>query len=539
MVKHHLALAIMFGLGISGANAGDFTFSPTIDSGISATRVKSENDVLKRQDIVTLNELDMDVDYDASVFKSKLNLNAFDIRYSDFSEGDGSFFTYDWVNTLSLLNDNWISEAYYESDYEILNTVRGTFNDFMYEAGEVHDIERYGARTSYDLPEVSRVQGNVNASFTGNKVTSNQNKSLNRQRQFKVDFGLGQTSSRDPLQWSLSGYGGRTENRFDKVYEFRGGNALIRIPLTDLFKVVALGDYSHHVNPATDSFGEQEDAIEYATYGLGLAYYDRDRDNLVQLSVSRDKEAEKFFPGADFRWNLGYDHYVKGSFTRRFYGDSGSFKYYYGSERNRIELHYDEELDLRYTLEPTLINEGLFVCQDGIEAFDDSLCWQPDELNYELQPGESLYPKFRMDYPLVERLALSRSLGFNWFYNGDIFTTKFQLFKNLMEEIGSHYEQDSDNVDLFLSHRLNSTNSLDYEFKYRKMVLNPIGTTTHDNLYKVTYKHELNSRAQWSFAVQHVRKDSDDRSVNFDETRVTLSYEHHFGKRNKRVRELF
>lgn len=539
MVRSHLALAVLLGLGISCANAGELTFSPTIDTGVSATNVKSANDVLKRQDVVTLNEFDMDVDYEASVFTSKLNLNAFDIRYSDFSEGDGSFLTYNLINSLSLLNDNWVTEAYYESDYEILNTVRGTFNDFMYEAGEVHDIERYGARTSYDLPEVSRVQGDVNASFTGSKVKSNESARLNKQRQFKLDFGLGQMSSRDPLHWSFSGYGGQTENRFDKEYRYRGGNAIVRIPLTDHFKLVGLGDYSYHVNPATDAFGEQEDGIEYATYGGGLAYYDRERDNLIQLTTSRDRKTDEFLPGADFRWNLGYNHYIKGNFTQRFYGDSGSFKYYYGGERNRIELHYDEDLDLRYTLEPTLINKGLFVCKEGTESFDESSCWLPDDLNYELQPGEVIYPQYRMDYPLVERLALNRSLGFNWYYNGSLFTTKFQLFKNVMEEIGHDYEQDSDNVDFSVAHRLNSTNSIDYEFKYRKMVITPIDTTTYDSLYKITYKHELNSRAQWSLGLQHVRKDSNDQEVNFDETRVTLSYEHHFGKRNKRTREMF
>jgi hypothetical protein len=531
----------MLGLGIASANAGEITFSPSIDSRFSASSTKSgetENSK-KLNDVLVINEFDMDVDYESNILTSKLNVYAFDKRHGKASEDDDAVVTYLWDNTLSVLNDSWINNAYYESDYEVINAAKSTFNDLIYQSGDSHNIERYGVNTSYSLPSMLSIQGEFNAAFTGNNVTFDSEETVTRQNQTDVDFNLSQTVSGQGIQWRIAGYSSKKESKIGYQNENRTGDVLIRVPLTERIKAVGTSNYTYQESVNTSLSSVAEDPIEYAHYGAGFAYYDSKRGNLAQVTVSRDNRNDDYFFGTDLRWAFDDEHYVSANVTRKFYGDSGSFNYVYNSERVSFDLYYKENVELEYMIEQELVDEGLYVCRDGADSFDESLCWQPESLNYELGQGETIIPKIQVNYPLVDRVVLNKKLGFNWSYDTDYFNSKIQVYKNIMEELDDNYEQESDNVSLLLTQRLNSLSSIDYEFKYRKMTFLPEGNRTYDVLYKATYNHELNSRAKWYVGFQYINKNSDYDIDNFNEVRFSIGYEHHFGKTNNRIRDMF
>lgn len=541
MVRNHLSLAIMLGLGIASANAGEVTFSPSVDSRISASSAKSgETEGSKKSnDVLLINEFDMDIDYESNILMSKLNVYAFDKRHGKASEYDDAVVTYLWDNTLSVLNDNWINNAYYESDYEVINPAKSTFNDLIYQSGDSHNIERYGVNTSYSLPSMLSIQGEFNASFTGNNVTFDSEETITRQNQTDVDFNLFQTVSGQGFQWRIAGYSSEKESKVGYQNNNRTGDVLIRAPLISHIKLVGTSNYTYQESVNTALSSVAEDPIEYAHYGTGFAYYDSKRGNLAQVTVSRDDRNDDYFFGTDLRWFFDDDHYVSANVTRKFYGDSGLFNYFFSADRVTLDLYYKEDVELEYMIEQEVINDGLYVCRDGVDSFDESLCWQPESLNYELGQGETIIPKIQVNYPLVDRVVLNKKLGFNWSYDTDYFNSKVQVYKNIMEELDDNYEQESDNVSLLLTQRLNSLSSIDYEFKYRKMTFLPEDRRTYDVLYKATYNHELNSRAKWYVGFQYINKNSDYDIDNFNEVRFSIGYEHHFGKTNNRIRELF
>jgi len=540
MVKSHLSLAIVLGLGITSVYAGELTFSPTVESRLSASSSElGSADQQSTNEYIILNELDFDIDYESNFLTSKINVNAFDKHYEKESENDDTFLTYSWNNTLSLLNELWVSDAYYEYDYELLNNEKSTFNDLMYQTGEISDVERYGIVTSYSLPKRrSAIQGSIDSSFKSDIVSAGIDFEKRKQTQADLNIFLNQGDSSKNFQWRAYGYAGEKESDVGINNSDRNGGLLFRIPTFPKLMTVASANYIYQKSKNPSLYDETGDIIEYASYGGGVAYYDGKKGNLFQITASLDSRDDDYFFGTEFRFNFGDDHYINGKVERKFYGDAGELNYFYSSGRNIFEVYYEEDVELRYMLEQEITNRGLYVCSDGVDSFDDSFCWKPQQLNYELKPGETLIPKIDVNYPLVDRLTLNKSLGFNWSYKNDFFNSKFQVYKNTMEEIDESYEQESDNISLLLSHRLNSLSSVEYEIKYRKMTFLPVGNRTYDSLYKATYSHELNSRAKWSISLQHVGKKSGYEIDNFKELRFTLSYEHHFGKKNKRARNI-
>jgi hypothetical protein len=541
MVRNHLSLAVMLGLGIASANAGEITFSPSVDSKFSASSTKSgeKESSKKLNDVLLINEFDMDIDYESNILTSNLNVYAFDKRHGKASGDDDAVVTYLWDSTISVLNDNWINNAYYESDYEVINSAKSTFNDLIYQSGDSHNIERYGINTSYSMPSMLSIQGQFNASFTGNNVTFDSKETITRQNQTDFDFNLSQTVSNQGVQWRIAGYSSKKESKVGYQNENRTGDFLIRLPLTSGIKAVATSSYIYQESVNTSLSFVTEDPIEYAHYGVGFAFYDSKKGNLAQITLSKDNRNEDYFFGTDLRWVFDDDHYVTANVTRKFYGDSGLFNYFYSADRVSFDLYYKEDIELEYMIEQEVVNEGLYVCRDGVDSFDESLCWQPESLNYELGQGETIFPKIQVNYPLIDRVVLNKKLGFNWSYDTDYFNSKVQVYKNIMEELDDNYEQESDNVSLLLTQRLNSLSSIDYEFKYRKMTFLPEGRRTYDVLYKATYNHELNSRAKWYVGFQYINKNSDYDIDDFNEVRFSIGYEHHFGKTNNRARDMF
>lgn len=544
MVKNHLSLAIVLGLGITSASAGELTFSPTVESRLSAfsTNAGDSEQSPTVNDTLILNELDVDVDYASNIFTSKINVNIFNKRYGKEESSNDDFLSYSWNNTLSVLNDNWVSDAYYEFDYQILDDAKSTFNDLMYQTGNISDVERYGVSTSYSIPKLPRrIQGSIYASLKGDTAESDVAIEKSKQTQKEVNFNLNQGESSHTLQWQISGYLSEKESELGVDDSNRTGDALLRLPFLPSFMAVGTASYIYQQSQDSSLSDEDEleEPIEYSSYGGGFAYYDSKKGNLFQVTASLDSRNDDYFFGTELRWIFDDEHYVNGKVSRKFYGDSGEFKYFYSSDRNSFEIYYDEDIELRYMLEQEVINEGIYVCVDGVDFFEESFCRQPEQLNYELKPGETIVPKIDISYPLVDRLVLNKNLGFNWSYKTDFFNSKFQAYKNTMEEIDKNYEQESDNISLLFSHRLNSLSSIDYEFKYRKMTFLPDGNRTYDVLYKANYSHELNTRAKWSVGLQYVGKNSDYKIDNFNEVRLTLSYEHHFGQKNTKIRSMF
>lgn len=543
MVKSHLSLAIMLGLGITSVSAGELKFSPSIESSLSASSEKSGDPIETKRtnDALLINELNFDVDYTSNILTSKINVNAFDKRYEENKENDDGFVTYSLNNTLSVLDDNWVSDAYYEFDYKILNDSKSSFNDLIYQTGSMSDVESYGVSTSYSLPSLrsSSIQASIDASFRGSATSAGPEDIKNKQSQTDLSFTLSQGESSRSLQWRFLGYLGEKDSEIGTSNSNRTSDLLFRIPMLPSLMAVGSANYTYQKSKNASFTGEFDDNVEYANYGGGFAYYNSKKGDLFQVTASLDSRSDDYYIGTEFRWIFQDEHYLKGKVSRKFYGDSGDLTYFYSSGRNVFEVYYEEEVELRYMLDQEVINEGLYVCSDDVDFFDDALCWKPEQLNYELQPGETIIPKILINYPLSDRLVLNKDLGFNWSYKNDFLHSKFQAYKSKMEEIDEDYEQESDNVSLMLSHRLNSLSSIEYEFKYRKMTFLPISNKTYDTLYKVRYNHELNTRSQWSFGIQYVSKKSDYEIDNFNEVRFTLSYEHHFGKNNIRSKSMF
>lgn len=514
--------------------AGELTISPTLESTMYYAKVQSDNEELVRDDAVSLNNVNLLSEYLTEQFYSRLNVDIFDIKYSDFTEGDTSFVEYDWWNKLNLLNENLTLTGSVSKSKDALNTVRSSFSDYLYNDAATYDIESQMVMAEYAFPEHWALDGRAELFYRKNSTEDNYDDELNNVYSKYASLEIGQTTYTSLFYWNIVSNVGESNSTDDSKYQYVDVDALVRAPLYSDFYLVALGNMSNHKNPETSSDSEE---IEYSMYGVGLSWYSPKRSTLIQFTAEKDTDADDITPGAEVKVETPGGTTFSGTFTRRFYGDSGSVSLAQKTERSNVTLSYEEDIDLSYSIATEVVNEGYYVCT-GVTEYDEAACFLPVGSNYELVEGDILYPKYHIEYPLVERLTLNRITSLKWDYTRGNWSSTLLFARTNQKEIGSDYTQVTNEGSISITQRLSDTSNFKYEAKYQDTETKPYGYAYQDTLYKLSFENELNSKASWSVGVQVLNKNASENESDFTDYRVFLSYKHHFGSRNKYRREM-
>lgn len=162
---------------------------------------------------------------------------------------------------------------------------------------------------------------------------------------------------------------------------------------------------------------------EYNSYGVGFSYRQsanrfvtityNEGDQSEQEQADSGEEKERFV-GVDLNWNFTSRTSVSGNYGRRFYGESGVFSLSHATRHLRTSINYNEELTTFTRLISRPGAPGVFVCPANSTVLAN--CFQPDSLNYQLNPGEQ-FVQFSRQIPeisdeVILRKSFSGQLGF-------------------------------------------------------------------------------------------------------------------------------
>jgi uncharacterized protein (PEP-CTERM system associated) len=176
---------------------------------------------------------------------------------------------------------------------------------------------------------------------------------------------------------------------------------------------------SHEANQVESQNNVFSNARQFNSVGAGLIWREAENKRIALTWNRADNDAieedenNKGYLGADINWQFTPRTQLSAGYTRRFFGESGNFSFQHRLKKLRTQVTYTEEVTSfsRLIAEPG--NLGVFVCIDGIT--DLAACFQPNSLNYQLQPNEQFVQfsgqNSEINDELILRKALSWQLG--------------------------------------------------------------------------------------------------------------------------------
>lgn len=186
--------------------------------------------------------------------------------------------------------------------------------------------------------------------------------------------------------------------------------------ISDLGVIATASHEANQVQSENDIFSN---ARQFNSVGAGLIWREAENKRIAITWNRADNDAvaadenNKGYVGADINWQFTPRTQVSAGYTRRFFGESGNFSFQHRLRKLRTQVTYSEEVTSfsRLIAEPGSL--GVFVCVDGITEL--AACFQPNSLNYQLQPNEQFVQfsgqNSEINDELILRKALSWQLG--------------------------------------------------------------------------------------------------------------------------------
>lgn len=199
-------------------------------------------------------------------------------------------------------------------------------------------------------------------------------------------------------------------------FESQVGNIRLGANLSQSFSLRLLGYYENNdiANNQTN-VGAAEALREFYSYGVGIAWQSS-RSRFIELGYNRsittgrlgEEDEEDDFISVDLEWDLSARTRISGNYARRFFGNSGNFRFSHSLRNWRSNVSYNERVSSNSQL---LLNEeeGLLICTNGSTDLSD--CSLSDGLDVSnLEPNQVLVPFTIPDFELNDRIIIRKAL---------------------------------------------------------------------------------------------------------------------------------
>ncbi|MDT0582618.1 TIGR03016 family PEP-CTERM system-associated outer membrane protein [Brumicola blandensis] len=154
---------------------------------------------------------------------------------------------------------------------------------------------------------------------------------------------------------------------------------------------------------------------DFNSIGAGIIWRESDNKAIALTWNRADNESVEVdednngYIGVDINWAFNPRTQVSADYSRRFFGESGSFSFQHRIKRFRTQIQYTEEVTSFSQLIADPNNLGVFVCADGIN--DLASCFQPSSLNYQLAPNETFVQFSDQNSEINDELILRKGLS--------------------------------------------------------------------------------------------------------------------------------
>jgi len=534
------------------AKGGELTISPSVSLGLFQTKTTGLElgDDFDEIDTVVHAELDTLIEYKAKVYLGSLNYKVGTYKYNHNNDYDFVNPEFTLKNSLSFLNDDLVVSHKWRRHKELIEQLEGSFRDDLYSLDGNIERDDHSSRIDYTIPEKSDLDGDFYLSYQEERFKNESSDELalgfyEKQNLKTAEAGweLNNSKSSRSFYWYTQGEHSLQKRTSNSEFVEDDYLVVTRTPILGGLNLSLKGKYSSYSNSIDWDFGDDDGDVENSTIGTGLSWVKIQNQSYFEITYDRTKDENSetdYSIGVDFKWKFGDRWSLFGNRENRFYGNSYTYGFSYIGERSSLSLERTENVSLRYVPVPTTFNDGVYICDqpsDGEEFdFNQDVCFLPNENNVEILPGQFVYPNTQQYFPVEARLTLEKETTFSWRFTKASWSHQLYVSKVNDEDLASVRVTDGYEGEFNFQYRLDSTSRIEGGYRYQDSEIKNFDFYSKSSIYSVGFHQDINRRSDWSLELRHSSQRGDFGDQN--DSRVMLTYTHHFGKKNKRLREL-
>lgn len=419
----------------------------------------------------------LDLAITGSWLTSNLNVQSQNIVFDDNSRNNERYFSYNWNNNASLLNDSLNIAVGFNQQNQQISESTNRYLDAISSTDKLTAVSSQRAAIDYKNDRIEWAQINLGLSATRSNTddyVSNyqdvEGSALDLEnKMYMATFTLATQDRNRKFFWGLDSEATKTERQVLASQYNRRVNALIGMPFFWRVSMVATGS----VETNSDLEGAQSVFAQYGNYhslGGGLEWKITDRSwwNVTFNKVTDAKDAREYV-GTEFNLTPSKRTSLKGSIDKRFFGRTAQIEGDYKLKHLRMALRVSDSVGSVLGLGNNDLESSLFVCPPGVTPGIDS-CFQPPTSSYRPAAGERYYEITDPSSDLSEFLIVRRDVSYKVGYDFNRLRLAANVGQRKDQLIERNAINDNKYVNLTASWQLNTRSNLVLATNYSNLL---------------------------------------------------------------------
>jgi uncharacterized protein (PEP-CTERM system associated) len=289
-------------------------------------------------------------------------------------------------------------------------------------------------------------------------------------------------------------------------------NGDVGVRLGNGISVFAQGKVDDY-EPKLSGFNISRRNLDSESHGAGFRWEPAENKRIA-LSYNQLKQNENTskFMGVSTQWAFSSRTSVDLDYGKRFYGDAYKFNFNYNAKSLRASISYNEDVTTFGRLGTTVSDVGIFVCTFGSSDLED--CFQPDSLQYVLQPGEEFRSLAEISSDITENIIFRKTGNLSIGYQKRKLKASLNVRHATTEYIESDREATRISASLNLAYALGRRNDISLVTSIAEQTSRDDSNNTRTFLSTLSFSRRFEQNLNASLSLRYAKRDRSDNSLD-------------------------
>jgi uncharacterized protein (PEP-CTERM system associated) len=516
---------IVLGLTTFFSSAGDLNLAANVKS--TAYLYQTKNEAQPKEETAALVlEPSLTGIYDSKKVDFSANITHTLVEQSYNADGADKSYTDIKLNSNVNLIENALRLTIFGAqNYRVSSQSQSAFSDKVLSAGDLSQVQQYGATLDYFTPNASYIGLDMSTSYSNLSTEKSIDENFNGLDSENISLFARLRSGKELRLITFDFSAQYTDTTRSGYSNFESDSLIgnIHFNLFEKLNVVILGSQNNYNIEQTNGQGPR--SIDTQSYGAGIELSNSD-NRRIQLTYNSLKEADNTtnYIGVDLNWAFSQRTSIDLSYGKRFYGDAYTANAKYNLKYFKSNLSYSEDVTTFARLNFETETLGIFVCNIGSTELAD--CFQPDDVNYVLQPGEEFRSYNNISADITNEVILTKSARYVLGYAKRKIKISFDLGYRETEYLETNRLQRSKNVGLSSNYQLSKKTNLGLGFNFLRQ--EGIESDSHIDTVSSNFSatRALSEHAKLDLAFRYLDRQSEVRDLS--DKRLTIGFNYQF-----------
>lgn len=333
------------------------------------------------------------------------------------------------------------------------------------------------------------------------------------------------TTSRDyrygGIYWRAAADASRTERAERNKLVQDKAQLQLGLPLFAGIGIVVKGNYEKN------SIRDSDFTNDFSSVGTGLEWHfgKASRINVTYNNVIKGRDQSNYL-ATDFLLAPSRRTSLSGFWDKRYFGHTAQLAGQYNLKFLSLRLSYNDNISTRSFLETELNDLGLFVCPGSTTDIGD--CVTLPRADYQPLPGQQILQFSEFDTSIQDDVILTRQGTLGIGYKRNRYAGSLQLLSSELRYEETERVDRRHSLSIQNSFRLTTNSSVSMNIKALDYTVGSTGREDRNLAYELAWNRTLSSSAELSVTARHNRRNSSDSEFEYQENRLSVSYQYQF-----------